>query len=630
MSLDNIEQRLYSSKQQKISRKATRVSSRQTESNIPKYWDDPVNNPNRPEKEDEEPHIKVKTVIFIGFGILVLIGVAVAAVLLVGINRGGGNVELVVSPVTEVSRGVPFDVVLNIDNQAEGILKDAMLTVHLPQGIVPFAVNSGSASFLTEPIGDIGGGSLAKKTFRFLPTGAEHSSQKLDFTLSYTTGGRTRFEVSKDITVPVGSSAITLDIEQPTHVLSGSSYEFRVKYKNISDFDFPEVVLEAKYPNSFAFESASFPPDSLNNYWRLGELRANSEGELIIKGSASGFDAARFNIPVTISASFLGKEYPLTTYTTSVSIAPSPINIQIIVNRKLDYVARIGDRLNYTVHYENNSGIPLSDVIVKASLIGELFDVSSLNTNGQLDSVTNTITWHAGNAQELKLVNVGESGDVSFDVSLANSFPIRRLSDKNFLLRVKAHIDSSSVPFYLDSPNTSAEITLDTKVAGAVTFDTQAFYRDAPSGIANAGTMPPKANTPTEYTIHWVIRNYATDIKDIVVRATLENGVAWSGIVKSNVATVPLYNERTQEIMWKIDSIPATKGIVSAPIEAIFQVRATPNITQIGGVQPLITGSTFQATDDFTGLGLSATDVGIATDLPDDKTIGQGGGIVAP
>ncbi len=635
MSLEDIEKQLYVVDGKRKMRKRSPATKNQKSPTVPDDWKD--------EDEDEEVidgrvvhresrqgfHISLP-MLFIGIIVLFIVVAVFILAFLFGGSGGQTGVALVITSPGEVSRGVPFEISINIDNQSDGILRDATLSANVPSGIVPFGMNGGSSSFVNEAVGDIGGGSLAKKLFRFLPTGQEQSVQSISFTLTYLTEGRNRYEVSEISDVTIGTPAITIDVEKPSNVLSGSTFELVVRYENVSSFNFPDVVIQANYPSAFRFVSANFPPDSLNNYWRLGELRAGSRGELIVRGVVDGITASKFSVSFAVAANFLGAEYPVTTHTATVSVAPSPVNLQIAVNHKLDYVARIGDSMDYTVHYQNNSGIALADVVITASLAGDLFNMGELSTEGQIDSIANSITWNASNAPFLKLIDVGASGDLRFHINLVDTFPIRRLSDKNFVVRVKAHLDSPSTPFYLQATRTASDASLDTKVGGVVFLDTQAFYRDASSGIANQGPFPPKANIPTEYTVHWIITNYATDIKNVKVTAALEPGVEWTGIVKSNVSSVPLVNSGTREITWIIDTIPATKGVIGAPVEAIFQVRGTPSITDIGGVQRLTKESRLTAIDDFVGLTLESSDIGITTDLPDDKTVGYGNGEVTP
>ncbi len=113
--------------------------------------------------------------------------------------------------------------------------------------------------------------------------------------------------------------------------------------------------------------------------------------------------------------------------------------------------------------------------------------------------------------------------------------------------------------------------------------------------------MPPKVNKPINFTIHWVIKNFATDIKNVVIKSYLPPGARFTGIVKSNINSVPIFNERTQEIIWQIDKIIATKGIISAPIEAVFQVEIIPNLTQIDNAISLVGEVLMNAFDEFTG-----------------------------
>jgi hypothetical protein len=104
----------------------------------------------------------------------------------------------------------------------------------------------------------------------------------------------------------------------------------------------------------------------------------------------------------------------------------------------------------------------------------------------------------------------------------------------------------------------------------------------------------------------------------------------WTGQVKSNSATVPLWNERTREITWAIDRILATKGVIGDPTEAVFQVRAVPTFEQVGRAEPLMTETKLAATDEFTGGVLEFADPALTTALPDDPTVGQSAGIVVP
>ena len=526
---------------------------------------------------------------------------------------------------SNIYRGVPFEMVVDISNQSNSILKEADLSLDFSDGLIYLGSIRGSNS--RETLGDLGIGSLLKRTYTLLatqdpPAGEASSNYWVDAALSYAVGVGTRFSTSQSKEIVVEKSAIQLEINIPEQILSGSVFIIEVKYKNQSNFDFDELNLEIQYPQNFKFVSSTFPPSSLNNYWSLGKLRSSSEGSFEIKGIIEGQPQASFTFPIMISANFLGESYSVTGQSVDILISPSPVNLSIFINNGIDYTARIGDRLSYFIHYQNNSSAALTDVEIRGRLVGELFDFTTLNTSADFDSVTNTLIWNKNNNALLSFLAPNTSGVASFEIRLLPQFPIKRLNDKNYNLRFEVELKSL--------PDVSALMNLNTKVSGLITIDTQAYFRDALSNILNTGSIPPQVNRPTQYTVHWIIRNYSTDVSAIEARAFLQAGVIPTGIVKSNIDSVPLYDENTNEMVWNIDNIPATKGVIGNPIEAVFQIQAIPSSAQVDQYQPLLGETRIRAKDEFVDLILENFDTALTTSLPDDVTVGQGGGRVMP
>jgi len=626
MSLEDIEKQLYGLKAPKTKSKPIHGSMAET----PKIAKDVI------QKDwsaiDAKEKIEIVhfplwlKILFVFAGFTSLVTLGIVAFFLFDFSGQPENISIDIISPKEIYRGVPFELSVGVNNQGENILRAANLVLQLPNGVIN-TNDLNNQYLIQDSIGDVGSGSFTKRTYSLIGIGPKDSVQTIEANLSYAVG-QNRFEEKNSYEIAIENLAVEIEIEKPEKVLNGSSLEIKVKYKNISYFDFAEVSLEAKYPTGFKFISASILPDALSNRWRLGELKNNASGELAIKGSVIGEDQASFNIPITAYANFFGKEYLLNESLASIAIAPSPVRLEIMVNNRDSYIAKIGDKLEYMMKYYNLSGIALSDVILQANISGELFDFSTISTNGALDSLTQTLSWNASHIPGLKLLDAGGSGEARFSVSLKNQFPIKRFNDKNFTLKAVAAINSPSVPYYLDAKETSTSASLETKVAGLVAFDAKALYRDPSSEIANSGRFPPKVNEPTEYTIHWLIKNYAVDLNNIQIKSSLSSGVSWTGVVKSNTDTVPLYNDRTQEIVWDIPKMPANQGILNSPFEAIFQIKAVPNQNQVGQFMPLVNVANLKAIDDFTGLELSDSDSGLNTALSDDPTVGKEDGRV--
>jgi hypothetical protein len=323
-----------------------------------------------------------------------------------------------------------------------------------------------------------------------------------------------------------------------------------------------------------------------------------------------------------------GKEYLINEKTASLNIAQSPLSLVISANDNPDYYAGLNSEIRYKAFYRNNSDTGMNDAVIKLQLVGEMFDFASLSSKGSFNSQTNTLTFNASNLPELRSVSPGASGQAEFSIRTKSFYPIRRVSDKDYTLKIKGEISSPTVPYYVASDKTITLAELETKVGGKISVDSQALFRDYSSGISNSGSLPPKVNNPIQFTIHWIITNYATDIANVQIKSFLGAGVRWTNVVKSNITSVPSYNENTQEVSWTIDQISATKGITGAPIEAVFQVEAVPSVTQVGLPMAIMGETLLSAIDRFVNANLTASDKELTTRLTDDPTVSQSQGTV--
>ena len=125
--------------------------------------------------------------------------------------------------------------------------------------------------------------------------------------------------------------------------------------------------------------------------------------------------------------------------------------------------------------------------------------------------------------------------------------------------------------------------------------------------------------------MHWKLTNYATDVRGVIVRAKLSQGVTFTGKVQSNVDGAPAYDASTREVVWRLDRVSATTGLLGTAPEAIFQVASVPDVSMRGKNVSLLGVTDLSATDDFTGIVIHSSAPEVTTALPDDATAaGQG------
>ncbi|MBI3589504.1 MAG: hypothetical protein HY093_03800 [Candidatus Liptonbacteria bacterium] len=560
---------------------------------------------------------------------IVIISVSVSVLVLgfLGLYFGflGNNqtaVSLEFGKMDEVLLGKPFTADVTISNNGDKVLKNARLSLLLPEGVY-FVGESLDQRVKEKFVGDIGPGSLSKESFNVIVTGGGGATEKLTSRLSYAIApnDNVAFELETEADLNVSKPVLGLEMEAPEKVFSGENFQFKVKYRNDGGEDLKNLVLTVDYPPIFQFQESSLEPDEGNNLWRIGSLGKGEEKEFTISGSAVGVQGAAFDLKVSAKTSMAGQDYLLASKIATVAMAEAPLSVSILVNESSDYVAKPGDRLKYSLVYKNNSNFDLQNVTIKTKLTGEMFDFATIQSNGLFNLNDKTLLWGPDNLVELTRVSAHGEGRVEFEAKVKDSFLIRRLSDKNFSLRAEAEIQSANVPAELGAGKLLSVGKIETKIAGKVELDARAYFRDAASGILNNGNFPPKVGQATQYTIHWILKNYATDLSGVAVSAKLPPGVGWTGTVKGSGASLPSYDEGTHQVTWTINKVIATKGVIGDPMEAIFQVALTPNAAQVGQVMDLLSETQAQATDSFTGVTLSASDVKLDTNLPDDGTV---------
>lgn len=578
--------------------------------------------------ESREPENRIKKIDYrrvLGAGVLVLVLILVAfGVYYFYFRQEQPSVSLEFSSPGEVLVGSPFTLSVSYSNYSDKIFKDAKLSLFLPEGV----------SFLGQPqgqrvtemaIGDVGPGSINKENFNLIVLNGAQSLKHISakFTYSAYSGSSyssAQFQNQTEMDLAVGQPAISLSFNSPQNVFSGEDFDITVNYQNNSSQDFKNLILKVDYPNIFQYEKSDIQPSSDNDAWRF-DLGKGASGKLTVTGSIVGAPQSFFGIKGTVTANFLSENYDIETETASVMISNSPLSLDISLNNSDNYIARVGDRLVYTFHYKNNSTVTLENISLRASLVGQLFDFSKINTSASFNPLTNVFTWMAANTPALASLGPGEDGSLTMELAAKNSFPIRRVSDKNYLLKVQAQVESPTVP-----PDTAAQKTLslakmETKVAGKTDIQAKAYWRDASSGILNKGPYPPRVNQPTQYTIHWIVANYGTDVSGVNVSAFLQSGARWTGNVKSNVASAPVYDQNSGRVSWGIGDLSAGTGVISAPPEAVFQVELTPNISQLNQILPILSETKLQANDNFTSSTIESSAPVADTSLPDDKTI---------
>lgn len=561
---------------------------------------------------------------FIILGLVLIIGLSIFYI----INNNNQSLDVGLISPDEAMAGVPFDFKVEFSNQIDSVLKKVSLIVTLPEGAV-FAGSGEEKLVDSKNLGDIGQGSLISEIYEVIFLKGIGEKNKIKALVSYSSGS-SKYEKEKEKEIKILDSGVSVEMKVPEKVFSGEEFDVSVSYKNISEADFYGLELAIEYPANFTFVSSDSKADSGNNVWELGDLRKGSEGSFTIKGSVAGPDNSPVIFKANLNFSLNNQKYRIDLKDVGSVISPSPLSLLILLNDKQDYAAKLNDELKYNIGYINNTDVPLRSGVVRVQIKGELFDLESLDTKAVFRKTDNTLIWNSSNTPELNNIAPRSAGFVSFVIKTKTNYPVRRLGDKDFILSAKAEIESPTVPEFLNASRTYNISKMETKVAGDLILSAKAYFRDAEAGILNKGNLPLKVDQPINFTIHWILKSFATDFNSIEVRAPLKEGVKFTGVAKSNFGNAPVLDEKTNEMVWTLDKLPANKGFVDDPVEIVFQIEATPFGSQVANYMPLLGETIMKATDTFSSVQKELKIDQITTALPDDITVGEQGGVVQP
>ena len=509
-----------------------------------------------------------------------------------------------------VRLGEAFDIEVIANNESKETLRDVSLSLTLPDGVSFF---DGASARRVKKIGVIEEGGSSKEIFRAIVNEDKEGDEILRAEVDYTPKSLGR-EMKAFSEIPMKTEKwLTLSIDTPEKVVSGEEFQWAVSYKNNSDKEW-KIKLQAELPEGF---DTDFKESEIT-------ILPKDEGKKDFSGKIVMEEGSSFDIRMSAKGVIGDKEQEIDYAKTQVLIASSPLSIKISTKDDKNEAAA-GDKIEYEITVRNSTDVPMKNVTLRSVFKGDMINADDIESTGE--AAGNVIVWNKDNAADLKEIAPGSS--VSFPVVLPvlSSFPIRKLSDRNFVVRMDVRVESPTVPSLSKSLKTVNIASKEIKIIGKLDANTAVLFRDAKSGIINEGDLPFEKGVPTEVTVHWKLSDYGNDMENVEISAKLPSGVTLTDNKKADAGEIS-YVAEDRKMVWKIPKVLATSGILSKPITAVFQLRVTPPASSVGGFAPILEETSITATDMFTGSKYQGYDAAVDSSLKDDPTITPTDGIV--
>lgn len=542
------------------------------------------------------------------------------------------NVDVSIAGQTTIDAGRDAIFSVSIDNKNQVDLKDSYLVVEYPDGARRNSMQTEPLVLDRIPLGTIPSGAHLDRTISAVFFGLQGKEEKVKITLEYRVVGSTSlFAKNKDYLFVLGAGPISMSVSNVDQINSGQDVSFVVSVTSNSNTTLSDLALNVSYPFGFTFKSA-IPSPSLNSaVWQLGDIAPGEKKIVTIVGRLDGQEnenrAFKFNVGISNPAdkTKIATVFYAGTATVSIQKPFIGLSVKFGQNTGATYSTFAGDIVNVIVDYNNNMSTPLTDAVIKIKLDGAILNKNSVIVPfGFYQSSDNTITLDKQAIPALGFLAPAESGSFNFSfktLPFVSGASYTKSSQKISIATNAVATQSTSQ----GATQVSSSVVNNVLVNSNIVLIAKALYNG--TVFKNTGTIPPKAEKATTYTINWAVSNTFNNTSNVIVSATLPSYVKFlNNVSPKNEALT--YNPVSGEIVWNVGNIKTNTGYSAAPRQVSFQVSLTPSLVQVGLTPVLLDSSSLKATDTFTNAALTATASAITTDILSDPKYKFGQGAV--
>ena len=393
---------------------------------------------------------------------------------------------------TQVISGEEVVYKLKYANETRSTLYDLEFDFIYPEGSVVLIDGKIFEDYSEDfKIDELASGEKGEKEFRAFLIGEKGSIKVTKAIFSFRSGNlSSTFEKNTTLSTTITNAPITITLVAPPSTVSGAGIQYIVDYRNTSGEDASDLVLELDYPDGFTPREFDPAPTSGNNTWRIENLKKGSGNRITVSGTIKGNEGESKIVSVKLKRKISG-EYVDYQKSSAVTVISNPVlGLEILVNGTTDYSASLGDRLNYTIKYSNNSNITFFDMNLTVKLEGDTFDYTNLDTRGGFfDDTTKTITWNTSVIPDFGNFSPSMKGQTNFSVGLKSAFPSAIPgASKDKFAKVSVKFGTPNVPTGFGGSEVAVSSGLVTKIGTDPAFNQAIYYNDPNFG--SFGTFP--------------------------------------------------------------------------------------------------------------------------------------------
>ena len=557
--------------------------------------------------------------------LIFIFGAGISALyLLFGGNQiSSDNIGVVIAGPTEVGGGEELALQLSISNQNTVSIESATLILDYPAGAQ--SVNETGRNLYEEriPINSVAAGEVKNVPVRIAVFGEEGEEKEVLATIEYRIEGSngTFYKDAIPLKFRISSTPLVLRVKNVEKVAAGQMVDVTLTVQSNASNPLNNLLVQAEYPNGFAFEESFPPPVFGDSVWLVEELLPEQTTDITVRGVVRGLTEETFRINFEAGPADSENQYVMSSRLTDAwadfTIERPFIDIDVAINgsNEQNVVISPGSQSTVDIDITNTLDETVYDMVVEVVPGGNALREDSINSDfGFYDSNSGTVRWEVSNNPSFSKVFPGSSRNLSFDID-----PQSNQSTASFNLVVNVYArriaETSAQEQLIGTSETTAKFSSRIFVGGQTGHNAGIF--------TDTGPLPPRVGQTTSYTMTLVAEAGVNDLTDAVITTSLPLYVTWLDNFQGEGEVS--YNSVSKQLEWRIGSIDTRKRK-----ELVFQVSITPSISQLDSVPTLVNAQQFRAEDRFTGATLRSEAPAITIALSTEAGYSKSDGKVAP
>lgn len=498
-----------------------------------------------------------------------------------------------------IKSGERVQLTLDYTNRSEKELTAVTLAVHLPPGFIIDRTLTPTEEFSEQSIFSIPnlhpGAKGEKKVYGWLWSEPK-VEQEIISILSYTPEGSKRSEQkfgSFFLNLPESILKTELNFGVDS-AFPKAKFPIALTLSNTEDYELKDISIEYSWAGNITWQE------------KLEKISFNGKETKVLNGEIEMPNkAGTYNLKIQPQIIVNNRTIKLDIISKDVTIVYPEATVSAILNTNLTY-AEPGSVIPVKISWKNNSQYELKNLRIKINSTNGVVNLQETAQENNLKISGGSLMLDATNRTLLADGGVKSSGETEIKIILARTFSLgeKEHAYLEIIPTLEAELKEVSGQT-LNNVGNTVRILLATNPTLSVT----PRYFTVEGDQLGRGPIPPQVGQTTKYWMFVQMENTTNKLQDIAFRATLANGVEFTGKQSVTIGE-PIKNQNGQ-LTWDAYEIPA-----NSLTGWYFEVAITPTTEQVGQNINLVKSINITATDKETGKKFNLVENNINNILP--------------